>query len=115
MTRAPDLTDNELHKSEKNREKNNAVLYFALVLPIASYHTRTQRQNRENLAAMTYFQISIDYFVTSLCREFLRCCSLVVGLTSLLTATIMYENYANQSLKAKNSGFVFRIIPAFSN
>ena len=97
VTRAPGSIDNELHKSEKNRERNNVVLHFPLVLPIAGFNTRTQRQNRENLAAMPYTQISIDYFVTSLCREFLRCCSLVVGLISLITAVIKFENYANQS------------------
>ena len=75
------------------------MLQFPLVLPIAGYHTRTQRQNKEDLATMPFKQISIDNFVTSLCGEFIRCCSLVVGLTSLITATIMYENYANQSLE----------------
>ena len=111
MTRAPGSIDNELHKSEKNRKKNNAVLHFPSVLPIAGYHMRRQRQNRENLAAMPFSQISIDYFVTSLCWEFLRCCSLVVGVISLITAVIRSENYANQSLETKNSGFVLRIIP----
>ena len=115
MTRAPGWIDNELHKSEKNREKNNAVLHFPLALPIAGYHTLTQRQSRENLAAFPFSQISKDNFVTSLCGELLRCSLLAVGLISLITAVIRSENYENQSLKAKNSGFVYRIIPAFSN
>ena len=113
MTRTPGSIDNELHESKKNREKEQSVLQFPLVLLIAGYHTRTERQNKDDLVAMPFKNISIDNFVTSLCGEFLRCCSLVVGLTSLITATIMYENYANQSLEAINSGFLFRIIPEF--
>ena len=89
--------------------------HIPLVLPIAGYHTRTQRENRENLAAMTFLQISIDHFVTNLCGEFLRCCSLVVGLISLITAVIRSENCASQSMEAKNSGFVLGLFPAFSN
>ena len=112
MTRAPSWIDNELHKSEKDRERKTAVLKFPLGLPIAGYHTRSQRQS-ENLAVMPFFQITIDYFVTNLCGEFLLCCLLVVGLTSSITATIMYENYANQSLETINSRFLFRIILHF--
>ena len=75
------------------------MLHCPLVLPIVGYHKRTQRQNRENLAAMPFLQISIDYFVTSLCGEFLRCYSSVVGLISLITVLIRSGNYANQSLE----------------
>ena len=66
MTRAPGSIDNKLHESEKNRESNNAVLHFPLVLSIVGYHTRTQKQKRENLTAMPFSQFSIVYFVTSL-------------------------------------------------
>ena len=115
MTRAPGSIDNKLHELEKNRERNNAVLHFPLVLSIVGYHMRTQKQKSENLSAMTFSQISIDYFVTSLCGEFLRCCSSVVGLISLITAVIRCENYANQSLETKNSVFMLGLFPAFSN
>ena len=97
MTRAPGSIDNGLHKSEKNRETNKTVLRYALVLPIAAYNTHTQKENRGNLVAMLFSKISIGYFVTSLYREFLRCCPLVVSFTSLMTAVIRFENYANLS------------------
>ena len=79
--------------------RKNAVLSFPLVLPIAGYHTRTQRENRKNLAGIPFSHVSIDYFVTSLCGEFLRVCLLVVALISSITAVIRSENYANQYLE----------------
>ena len=95
MTIAPGSIDNELHKSEKNRERNKRVLRYALVLPIAGYNTHTQKKNRENLGAVPFAQISIDYFVASLCREFLCCCPVVASFISLITAVIRFKNYAN--------------------
>ena len=82
------------------------MLHFPLVLPIAGYNTRTQKQNRKNLNRYTFLANSIDCFVTSLCREFLHCCQFAV---------IRYENYSNQSLEAKSVGFVLGSFPVFSN
>ena len=91
------------------------MLQFPLVLSIVCYHMRTHKQKRENLSAMPFSQISIDYFVTSHCAEFLRCRSSVVGLISWITAVIRCENYANQTLETKNSVLMLGLLPAFSN
>ena len=59
VRRAPSSIDNELHKSEKNRKRNNAMLHFPSVLPIVGYNTRIQKQNRVNLTTIPFSQISI--------------------------------------------------------
>ena len=64
MIGAPGSIDNELHESKKNRKKEQPVLQFPLVLLIAGCHTRAQRQNKEDLAAMPFNR----YF----CHESLR-------------------------------------------
>ena len=48
------LQEHLVHRSEENRERSNAVHRFPLVLPIAGYRTRTQKENRVNVTAMPF-------------------------------------------------------------
>ena len=114
MTRAPGSIDNELHKSEKNLERNNAVLHFPLVLPIAGDHTRRVHKGKTGERSRYVFHANFNGL--SCHKSLLGVPTLLfIGLISLITAVIRFENYAIQSLEAKYSRFLLRIIPAFSN